>query len=43
MLHKPVNRIVYDGEGKVCGVVSVDEEGKVRMCVWMCVWMCVGM
>eukprot|EP00918_Siedleckia_nematoides_P052480 GHVU01114646.1.p1 GENE.GHVU01114646.1~~GHVU01114646.1.p1 ORF type:complete len:442 (+),score=101.19 GHVU01114646.1:191-1327(+) len=28
MLHKPVNRIVYDGEGKVCGVVSVDEEGK---------------
>jgi hypothetical protein len=28
MLHKPVNRIVYDSEGKACGVVSVGEDGK---------------
>mmetsp|Transcript_82077 Transcript_82077/g.120313 ORF Transcript_82077/g.120313 Transcript_82077/m.120313 type:complete len:317 (+) Transcript_82077:499-1449(+) len=28
MLHKPVNKIVYDDAGQACGVVSVGEDGK---------------
>ena len=28
MLHKPVKKVVYDAEGKACGVVSVGEDGQ---------------
>lgn len=28
MLHKPVEKIVYDNDGKAAGVISVGEDGK---------------
>ena len=38
MLHKPINRIVYNSAGAAAGIVSVNEEGKV--CAYACLFAC---
>ena len=38
MLHKPINRIVYNSAGEAAGIVSVNEEGKV--CAYACPFAC---
>ena len=38
MLHKPINRIVYNSAGEAAGIVSVNEEGKV--CAYACLFAC---